>query len=1162
MEADNSGSELFEKVNETLEINESKADFNQEPEDDDFLPPEPKPPKKHPLQCEVCDKILTTKQSLKLHALTHVDPANRKTFRCEICETTFKSQPGLNYHLETKHNPDFERKKLPCPTCGRNFKSSEGRKIHMTIQHGAGGPIFKCKECPMVFARRPHLDLHMATHGAGQHVCTICGKSYARLKDLSLHEATCGVKDLCCAVCGKQFRKEKALENHRKKCRQECRNFRCLTCGQGFATEQALKTHEAVHRRTFRCSECSQTFVTVLALRNHEQTKHWEPNGFEAGVGEKRGRPRKSGSGGGDGKVRMRRSKYDLFIGLEHLADPSTLIEEEKPVKDELKPADLDPKRFPCEHCPLKFATSQALQNHAQRRHWEVLGLAAPAPEKRGRKRTRPLVRVSKKRPLEPVSRKRVRRPRKLVNYVELMDLPEMVECDAVKEEDGPMKSELVENVVIPANVAYAEEKSAPIEQVEESDIFATNEVIIKEEIVGFEDYEFDYFENDSAGGDEPVDELTFENIVADLELACEPTNDEVDTLAVEPELENNVSEQPHIFKELVIRLEKLDYSALVESSNGKKHFNRKECEHCGKAFVRQYDLAKHRVREHGSTETPTRTKPPPKMTLPPSYRCEECEKSYQFEHYLKAHNEKVHGITEEPGDGANIRTCKHCGQKLKSWPSLVKHLKFFHAESVDESQFVKCPSCPAKFLNQEDLDGHVCTKRDVCEREPRERSFKCDLCRKTYSFLLHLEAHYSVHPEYQNFKCDHCSNGFYNERELNKHKKNAHEPKPAVTKIRPFKSKYKNPFPRTECEQCGQTFAYRYRLALHRVKEHGSTEIPVANRPAASATLPRNFPCDQCDKSYHLQTNLTIHKAKVHGDGEAPPKYHPTKILKHTCKHCKKQFTAWGALIYHRKYIHGESIEKTQFVQCPSCRLKFATDEEMAEHLCLKGVIRPRERPFKCNLCDKSYFAKPHLEGHYSVHSEYHNFKCDQCSKGFFAESELVSHKKKAHIAKELYYACETCNQLFKSQQNLKRHRELHMGREYCCEHCGKKFKMRTNLKSHVFHVHAEYASEAARAAQAIPCTVCGKTLRGTSAFKQHMRTHNNDRRYKCSFPSCGKTFIASGSLKVHVQSHTKDYKYKCKFCEYGTVFRKRIVLHEQREHNHNRFAGVNDSQ
>ncbi|XP_038111753.1 zinc finger protein 729 isoform X1 [Culex quinquefasciatus] len=1037
-------------VQEGAENAEKQPDLKQDSDEEDFLPTEPKPAKKHPFQCEICDKILSTKQNLKFHAIVHEDPTNRETFRCEICEGVFKSRVGLKYHLKTQHVPENERKKLPCPTCGRIFKSDEGRKIHMTIQHGVGGPIFRCKECPMVFARKPHLDLHMATHGAGQHVCTTCGKSYARLKDLSRHETTCGLKELCCPLCGKQLRTEQALENHRKNCRSS--GLRC-----------------------------------------------------EVGHGERRGRPKKSGSGGEDGKVRMRRSKHDRFLGLDHLADPSALVEAVvEPARVEPKLKERVLKRFQCEHCPLKLAGKIALLNHGRRRHWEAFGLTEPAPEKRGRKRTHP---VGHK-------RKRIRHRRKIINYVDPEELPEEDECDAENEEADPVKAEdvelgeptiedPVENVTIPEdikeNVVYIEEKLQPIQNVEEQTL-AANDGAIKEEIMEFGEYEFGHFEGDSTE-EEAADfeDETFEHVAADLGplIPEEPPSDEVDTLDVEP------ANDPQICDDLVIKLEKLDYTKLVN----------------------------------------------PKRTL--KYRCEECDKSYQLEHNLKAHNEKVHGITEELGEGVYARPCKHCGKKLKSWSSLVKHLKVFHAEGVDESQFVKCPSCPAKFLNQEDLDKHVCTRSGVCEGKPRERSFKCDLCRKKYTFLLQLEAHYSVHPEYQNFKCDHCSNGFYNERELNKHKKNAHEH--TVKKIRPFKSKYKNPFPRTECEQCGQTFAYRYRLALHRVKVHGSTETPVANRPVPKTTFPRNFPCDQCDKSYHLQTNLTIHKAKVHGVGEAPSK--DRLAFLHTCKVCEKQVTNFGVLVYHMKFKHGISIDESKFVQCPSCRIKFIAEKEMAEHLCLKGVVRERKHPFKCNLCDKAYVTKTDLEHHYSAHPEYHNVKCEQCPRGFYNDRELNLHKKHMHKPKDAYVECKICNKLFKNQRNLKHHQQLHMDREYCCEHCGKTFKTLHLLQSHVQFIHSNPND------RLIACTICGKKIKGKTSLKHHMKIHNNDRPFKCSFPSCGKTFSTRGDLNKHVQSHTKNYKYKCKFCDYGTISRKTILQHEQREHNHNRFAEVNDS-
>ncbi|XP_001843776.2 zinc finger protein 808 [Culex quinquefasciatus] len=1055
------------EVNESLEMVESKHDFNQDPEDDEILPPEVSPPR-HPFQCEICDRILTTKQSLQVHKRTHADPVIRPMFGCEICGTTFKSRTGLSYHLETKHIPENERKKLPCPTCGRIFKSDEGRKIHMTIQHGVGGPIFRCKECPMVFARKHHLDLHMATHGAGQHVCTICGKSFARLKGLSQHEAICGgVMELCCPLCGKQLRSEQALENHRKKCRSS-------------------------------------------GLRG------------EVGDGEKRGRPKKSGSGGEEGKVRMRRSKHDRFLGLEHLADPSALVEAVvDPAKVEPKPVDPYPKRFPCEHCPLDFASKQAMQYHAQQQHWQVMGLVDPAErrircvhcpykcyrkqelQKHERRKHWDVLGLAK-----PTILKRGRKKtRKEVDYVELEGLPAEVECDVKNEEVDPVKLE----------DTFAEAKNESYEPT--PDGFAANEVFIKDEMVEFaNDFDLDYFENDSTDGDELVEKPTFESIAADVDNLQEPTKEEVDTLDVEPALE----EEPRVFKELVIKLEKLDYFALVKSSSCEKRVKRS------------------------------------KTTPASSYRCEECDRSYNHKGNFKAHNEKVHGITEEADEGALTRSCKHCDKRFRNWTQQLRHTKLLHGETIDESQFVQCPACFAKFFNQEDMKEHDCPRSS--ERMAL-RPFKCDRCDKSYALLTQLEGHYPIHPEYQNFKCDMCPKAFFKESTLKSHKGYKHGPRTNI--IRKFRSKAKlnKPFPRKECEHCGQTFAHQYHLAQHRVKEHGSTEIPVANRPVPRTTLPRNFHCDQCDKSFYYESYFAAHKAKVHGVGEAPPQYYRKQFPMHTCKHCQNKFTSWGALIYHRKHIHGESIEKTQFVKCASCQLKFASEEEMANHVCLRGIIRERERPFKCDLCDKAFPVKTHLEIHYSVHPEYHNFKCDECPRGFYFERELDKHKKKVHISTESYHTCETCNLRFKTKGNLVRHQEFHMGRVYCCEHCGKEFQARHSLKTHMYYAHAEYGSEAARAARAIPCKICGKTLAGTSSLKLHMEIHTNERQFKCSFPSCGKLFLRRTCVRVHEQSHTKDYRFKCKFCDYGTVHRKTILLHEQREHNYNRLVEGNDS-
>uniref|UniRef100_A0A8D8B4R8 Zinc finger protein 60 n=1 Tax=Culex pipiens TaxID=7175 RepID=A0A8D8B4R8_CULPI len=298
--------------------------MNNDDDDSDFASPlsEKKRPKKR-FQCDICSKVFRGNVELSRHKDIHLDPRNRPTFRCEFCPASYKTPAGLKYHLN-KHS-EHEPTQLPCPDCGKVFRSIEGRKIHMTISHGADGPTFRCRECPMVFARRFHLKLHMATHGAGRHVCALCGKSFAWLKDLRHHEAKCS-------------KQEKQQQSHAN------RGHHCETCGQGFETERWLKKHVASHERGGNGKS--------------------EPNVQR--------------------KVRQRRSKNDVFIGLDHLVEAFISIDPEP----ELEPAQEgdveDRKNKQCQHCPMKYINVKALRNHERRKHWELLGVER-APETRGR---------------------------------------------------------------------------------------------------------------------------------------------------------------------------------------------------------------------------------------------------------------------------------------------------------------------------------------------------------------------------------------------------------------------------------------------------------------------------------------------------------------------------------------------------------------------------------------------------------------------------------------------------------------------------------------------------------------------------------------------------------------------------------------------------------
>lgn len=110
-------------------------------------------------------------------------------------------------------------------------------------------------------------------------------------------------------------------------------------------------------------------------------------------------------------------------------------------------------------------------------------------------------------------------------------------------------------------------------------------------------------------------------------------------------------------------------------------------------------------------------------------------------------------------------------------------------------------------------------------------------------------------------------------------------------------------------------------------------------------------------------------------------------------------------------------------------------------------------------------------------------------------------------------FYPCEQCGKFFdvhKMECHLNTHRGKHKHKctrfnsithiFYCtamrpfhCAECGKSFYSNDNLRSHIRHVHSDrYVLE---------CDICGKKLRGRTAFLNHIKYHG-DPKLPC--PHC----------------------------------------------------------
>ncbi|XP_062534652.1 zinc finger protein 501-like [Armigeres subalbatus] len=70
--------------------------------------------------------------------------------------------------------------------------------------------------------------------------------------------------------------------------------------------------------------------------------------------------------------------------------------------------------------------------------------------------------------------------------------------------------------------------------------------------------------------------------------------------------------------------------------------------------------------------------------------------------------------------------------------------------------------------------------------------------------------------------------------------------------------------------------------------------------------------------------------------------------------------------------------------------------------------------------------------------------------------------------------------------------------------------------------------------------CPICGKFF---TVLREHIRNHNNDRKYQCSY--CAKTFIGRSNFFTHVNIHTRTKWYKCKLCDKQYIYVKSLKQH-----------------
>lgn len=289
-------------------------------------------------------------------------------------------------------------------------------------------------------------------------------------------------------------------------------------------------------------------------------------------------------------------------------------------------------------------------------------------------------------------------------------------------------------------------------------------------------------------------------------------------------------------------------------------------------------------------------------------------------------------------------------------------------------------------------------------------------------------------------------------------------------------------------------------------------------------------------------------------------------------CEHCgedipRRQMS--GHLKQHTKILP-VLLSSAEFFRCGRCFMTFPFIDNLFEHFNESEICEPSVNLTKDDICtDYQFLANepPVRLFSTSKNDDINTYSCSLCVLDFEDLFLLQSHFEDAHLSSancnpeylraDLNHSCGICGSTFKTLHDALQHVYFHQA-EYSClyANCGMFFDSFSALYGHFTRDHPETQLE---------CSHCTYLAKNSDDLKAHQRNLCSARNFKCDY--CGKnlirinekslrftkkkfhisdkTFYKKSTLNMHLRTHTNDRKYRCSVCPKAFLQRNDLANH-----------------